>query len=73
MKVELVYFKAGGKYYSEGSYLTNHTELWEVVNEIKEMRNKGELPGLIAGASDFMIHVVVKEVPHIIPLYVPLK
>jgi hypothetical protein len=45
MKVQLTYFKSGGKYYSDGEYETEKEQLWEIWDEIREMLKKGKKPG----------------------------
>lgn len=64
MKVLLTYFKPTGKYYSEGDYETSKTDLWKIWNEIKEMVLKGQLPGLVEGAREFIVSVNVPDHPH---------
>lgn len=60
--IDLQYFKASGKYYTEGSYrsqtpdiLPNVIAMYKVVDEIKEMRRTRTLPGVTNG-SDFIIY-----------------
>jgi hypothetical protein len=72
MKITLTYFKAGGKYYTEGEHETELNEFYSIIDEVKRLRREGKLPGLVRGADEFMIHLVVHEVPHIIPLYGPI-
>lgn len=69
-KCELIYFKPSGKYYTSGEYMTEHTLLYDVVSEIKEMKRNGHLPGLVTGATEFIVLIPTQEpwgVPHIIP------
>lgn len=62
MKVQLTYFKSGGKYYSDGEYETEKEQLWEIWDEIREMLKKGKKPGLIDGPNEF--HVLVNVAGH---------
>lgn len=68
--VKLTYFKQSGKYYSEGTYTTEH-ELYhdfDIIPEVVVMRDNGNLPGLVTGAGK-EFHIVVmaeSEVPHLI-------
>ena len=56
--VKLEYFKQSGKYYSEGVYDTDKVISVEIIDEIKQMRYNGELPGLAHGCGqDFDIYV----------------
>ena len=48
-KVELIYFKESGKYYSEGSYESEHEFFYDIVDEIKIMLARGKRPGLVDG------------------------
>ena len=56
-KVKLQYFKASGKYYSEGEYDTS-LEDWEVYAEVKTMLRLGTLPGLRDGCVEFDVLVL---------------
>lgn len=48
MKVNLTYFKASGKYYAGGEYETNKEHMFEIFDEVKDMKRSGKpLPGLI--------------------------
>lgn len=64
MKVLLDYFKPNGKWYSDGEYETDRTDLWIIWNEVEEMQILGELPDLVEGAREFIISVDVPEHPH---------
>jgi hypothetical protein len=59
--VKLTYFKLTGKYYAEGEYVAQQRHVFEVVDEVREMRRRGELPGLCRGACEFIIHISVDE------------
>ena len=60
MQVELTYFKATGKYYSEGSFEVDDMDLHLIWDRVVDMREAGELPGLCrGGGKDFIIQVDV--------------
>ncbi len=66
--VKLTYFfKSSGKYYSDGEYETKKEALFDIWNEVREMRMKSSLPGLIPGHSPFTISVDVLDHPHAHP------
>lgn len=59
MKVKLTYFRPGGKYYSSGEYETRNGHLFNIWDEVKEMRDKNELPDILT--NDWIILVEVPE------------
>jgi hypothetical protein len=63
-KVELEYFKRGGKYYSEGSYVTEKGEMFEIFQEVGDMHLNGRLPGLVEGSTEFNVYIKVLDHPH---------
>lgn len=69
MLVKLTYFKAwnglGGKYYTEGQYESKKSHYFEVVEEVRRMRDEGHLPGLVEGHSPY--HVLVTTDPETVP------
>lgn len=68
--VKLEYFKFSGKYYSGGEYETDKRYFHEVINEVRQLKLNGKLPGLVEGAREFMVLIEAQEpwnVPHIIP------
>lgn len=69
--IKLVYFKKGGKYYSEGEYESHGAYLYDYVKEVKTMQANGKLPGLVDGATEFTILIPARDevdcVPHIVP------
>lgn len=67
MKVQLTYFKETGKYYSEGSYETEHKPLFKVWQEVSLMIHNGKLPGLIKGATEYIVLAEVPEHEHAHP------
>lgn len=62
--VKLIYFKANGKFYSSGSYLSNYTELFQIWDEVRRFQEVGRLPGLVVGAFMPIISVKVPMHPH---------
>lgn len=64
MIVKLIYFKSSGRYYSEGSYMTNKENLGEIWEEVRGMQRTKNLPGLMAGHSEFHVSVDVPDHPH---------
>jgi hypothetical protein len=64
MKVNLTYFKDTGKYYCEGLYHTNLDPLFEIWDEVREMKKVGALPGLVKGSTEFYVLVEVPEHEH---------
>lgn len=67
--VKLTYFKASGKYYSEGEFDTDLT-FWETIKHVTRLREKGQLPGLCEGANEFAIGIMYGEGP---PHFLPAK
>ena len=67
MKVELEYFKQTGKFYTDGSYLTEKEHMSEIFDEVVQLKAARMLPGLIKGHSEFMVRVDVPEHPHNCP------
>lgn len=63
MKVKLTYFKQSGKYYSDGSYETNQTDLHNIFDEVRNKLTDGKLPGLVDGAR-YTTHIEVPDYPH---------
>lgn len=59
MKVELTYFKKSGKYYTDGSYITQKKEVFEIHDEVREMKKNKELPGIIG--NEFTVHIDIPE------------
>lgn len=58
-KVTLTYFKRSGKWYGEETYETDKTNIFDVHEEVKDMRFYGTLPGISGSGNQFMIHVEV--------------
>lgn len=64
MKVNLIYFKLNGKFYGEGTYETQHTNLGDIFEEVLHMQSASRLPGLRNGHSEFIALVDVPEHEH---------
>lgn len=47
--VHLTYLKKSGKYYSEGMYTTRKEHMHQIFEEVRELTQRGELPGLVQG------------------------
>ena len=65
--VHLTYFKKSGKYYTEGKYTSYKQHLFEIWEEVINLRNDGNLPDLRKGATDFNILIEVPTHPHAHP------
>lgn len=59
MLVELTYFKKTGKYYTNTDYMTDETELDDIYYEVSRKIKNNKLPGLVNGASNFIVLVNV--------------
>lgn len=64
MKVNLEYFKKTGRYYSECSYVTTKEHLYEIFEEVRNLKEAKMLPGLVKGHSEFIVHIDVPEHPN---------
>lgn len=67
-KIELQYFKRGGKFYTEGSYMTDNVLVYQVADEVREMRSDGKLPGI--SGSDWTVYVNTDSLPDGYPLLI---
>lgn len=62
MKVNLNYFKpTTGKFYSTGSYETEKEQIYEIFEEVRELRFNGKLPDLVEGCTQFIVHIDVPD------------
>lgn len=59
--VKLTYFKQSGKFYSDGEYQSNLSDLGEIWQEVKELK---EHPGLVGQWSEGFILVNVPTHEH---------
>lgn len=48
-EVKLSYFKESGKYYSFGTYFSYKERMFQIFEEVKEMKKNKTLPGLVSG------------------------
>jgi len=70
--VKLIYFKDTGKYYSDGSYLSQRIHLWEIWDEVDQMFKKKKRPGLVDGNNEFYTLIEVPDHPYNHPrLWIP--
>lgn len=68
MEVQLTYFKTSGKFYTDGSYTSDKKFPFEVFEEVQKMKDEGKLPGLVEGATEFIIHIYPEDwYPALIP------
>ena len=57
--VKLTYFKARGKYYTESEFfIAKYMEIFQIWDHVEKMRDRGDLPGLMAGAGKEVIIAV---------------
>lgn len=56
-RVKLTYFKKSGKYYTDGEYMTSKLWMYEIIDEVKEMKRQNKLPGI----GGLKIHIEVEE------------
>jgi hypothetical protein len=70
VNVKLIYFKASGKYYSEGDINLETTDFYSTIKTIRQLREEGNLPGLVRGAKDFIILITREDMslPHLLPI-----
>lgn len=59
--IQLTYFKESGKYYSEGSYVTEKELVYDIIDEIKKMPN---LPGVLFSYSTTDLGYIVGSYNH---------
>ena len=61
--VKLQYFKQSGKYYSDGEFEVDESkEMFHIFEIVRNLSERGRLPGLIEGHSSF--HVLVRAPGH---------
>ncbi|WP_291567144.1 MULTISPECIES: hypothetical protein [unclassified Clostridium] len=67
-KIKLEYFKHSGKFYTEEDYTTIKENMINVLDEIKNMKETGTLPGVYG--TNWIIHVNADEHPNGYPLLI---
>lgn len=76
-RVNLNYFRPDrGKYYSEGHYQSKLSDTWKIWEEVQEMLDTGNLPGLMKGHSpeSFIVYVEIPGHPLNVPqIIIPKK
>lgn len=70
--VKIQYFKQSGKFYSEGEYLTDKLQMYEIFLEVRGMLHNGRRPGLVNGNDEFIAYVLVADHPHSTPMLIML-
>lgn len=66
-EVHLTYFRKSGKYYSEGKYTSYKQHLFEIWEEVGNLRRDGKLPHITEGSREWNILVEVPRHPHAHP------
>lgn len=69
-KVNLTYFKESGKYYTNGEYISHKEHMFEIFDEVKELKRCKRLPGLQSGWWDYGILIGVPNHPHDHPAFI---
>lgn len=62
MLVKLRYFKPNGTWYCDGSYETELAHLWEIFEDVRQLRWDSRLPGV--NGNDWLVLVEVPKHPH---------
>lgn len=68
--VKLVYFKPRGKYYTSAEFETLREHFYDVIADVRSLQAAGQLPGLAAGCTEFLVLIEAVEpwnVPHVLP------
>jgi hypothetical protein len=63
----LIYFKTSGKYYTEAEYVPISQSYYDAIEEVRNLKEKGELPGLVKGATEFNILINLLHDPDDVP------
>jgi hypothetical protein len=63
-EVTLTYFKQSGKYYTFGTYFSSKEHMFQIFEEVEEMKKKKNLPGLVSGYWEDSILVESNNNPH---------
>ena len=70
--VKLVYYKRSGKFYDQGElHVDESLELFRIWGHVRDLRDRGQLPGLIEGAGkEYIVSVDApghrNEHPHLL-------
>lgn len=67
-EIKLQYFKPNGKFYSDGSYKSDKVHMFEIEDEIRQLRANGKLPGITGNV--WIIYVNAKAHPQGYPLLI---
>ena len=71
-EIKLEYFKESGKYYTEGVYSTDLEHVFEIVEEVKLLREQSMLPGI--DCWEGYIYLNTEQVPNGYPVIIkPLQ
>jgi hypothetical protein len=65
--IKLTYFKRSGKYYTDGSYYSEKEWMHHIFDEVVDMKKNLQLPGLISGDWDGIIHIYSDTHPNAYP------
>ena len=66
LKVNLTYFKDGGKYYSSGYYMSDYLPIHEIWDEVKTMKKHPGLIGVWSGLILIDVENHIHKHPHIV-------
>lgn len=62
LKVHLTYFKPNsGKYYAHSTYETDKEFMFQIFEEVEQKLKAKELPNLVTGHSNYIVHVDVPK------------
>lgn len=62
--VALTYFQPSGKWYARAAYVSHQDSWHKIIDEIRDLRGRRALPGLLPGHSPFIVLVEVGENRH---------
>jgi len=71
--VHLTYFRKNGKYYTNGNYVSYKQHLFEIWEEIGNLRDTGKLPGITSDTKEFHILIEVPNYPNAHPTILIVK
>lgn len=67
-EVELQYFKRNGKYYCNGEYKTDKAYMFEISDEVNQMKVENKLPGV--QGNEWIIYVNAPKHPNGFPVLI---